>query len=61
MAITLNKDQMQAFAWAAAIIQDHMVKGSYGTVTIAMANGKVSGVKCEINHKPDVDPKGMIP
>lgn len=49
------KDKDKLLAWAYSIISEHVGKDSFGTITIAMASGKISGIKEEINQKPPVD------
>ncbi len=51
----------KTLAWAYSIISEHVEKGSFGTVTIAMANGNISAVKSEINQKPPLDQGIRIP
>lgn len=41
--------------WAYSILSEHVNSDSFGTVTISMANGNISSVKCDINHKAPVD------
>lgn len=48
-------DKLQKYGWACSIVREHVDKCSFGTITIAMANGKVSGIKEEINRKPLLD------
>lgn len=46
--------------WAYSVIKEHADNRSFGVITIPMANGVISGVKCEINHRPpktDIDAK----
>lgn len=43
---------MKGFEWACGIVREHIDKDSFGTITIAMANGKISAIKEEINRKP---------
>lgn len=50
-----KQDRLGLFAWACGSIREHVDKGSFGTVTIAMANGVISSVKTEINQKPPID------
>lgn len=58
MGSTVDKGQISA--WVFSIIQEHVENKTFGTITVAMANGKISNVKCEVNQKPPVDPdKGM--
>jgi len=45
----------ESLVWACGIIQDHMKKDSFGTITVSMASGKISSVKTEIHHKPELD------
>lgn len=45
----------ELLAWAYSVLSEHVGNDSYGTITIAMAGGKISGVKSDINHKPPVD------
>jgi hypothetical protein len=45
----------EALVWAMHIVQDCVKTDAYGVVTISMANGHISGAKCEIHHKPPVD------
>lgn len=51
-------DKLQKYGWACSVVREHVDKNSFGTITIAMANGKVSGVKTEINLKPMSDHNG---
>lgn len=48
---------MQLYAWACSVLREHVSKGTYGSITIAMANGKISNIKQELNMKPPIDGK----
>lgn len=46
-----------ALVWAMGIISEHIKADAFGNIIISMANGHISGIKTEINHKPCVDAK----
>ena len=54
-------EKKQLMIWACQEIEKHVSAGSFGTLTIAMANGVISNVKSEINKKPPVDVDHELP
>lgn len=50
-------DKRELYAWACSEIRKHVENGSFGNITISMANGKISNLKEEMNIKPPVDAK----
>lgn len=50
--------KQESYLWACSRLRELVEKDSYGTVTIAMAAGKINGLKKEINEKPSVDSLG---
>lgn len=53
--------KMELFAWACGVVRDLIDADTYGTVTIAMAAGKISSVRKEVNLKPPVDTTAKNP
>lgn len=47
----------EALVWAMTVIGNHVKSDSYGNIIVSMANGHISGIKAEINHKPCIDHK----
>lgn len=61
MTDSKEKEKKTLMIWACKEIEKHVSAGSFGTLTIAMANGVISAVKSEINKKPPVDVDLEIP
>lgn len=49
----MSKEKL--LAWAISVLSEHVHEDAFGNCIVSMANGKISSVKCEINHKPPVD------
>jgi hypothetical protein len=53
MKDNMSKDKL--LAWAFSVLKEHADANAFGNCIVSMANGKISSVKCEINHKAPVD------